>query len=80
LYILEVQGFVVLFLLFGFFLPSVAPEGKYYVWSFEGLPSTFGASGRHAIVTGVWQQAAASVQWWPAGRGSMELADRLFSQ
>jgi hypothetical protein len=34
-----------LFLLFGFLIPSVAPAGKYSVWSAEGLPSMFGAGG-----------------------------------
>jgi hypothetical protein len=29
-----------------FFLPSVAPSGKYSFWSAEGLPSTLGASRR----------------------------------
>jgi hypothetical protein len=37
-YGLGVQGFGVLFLLF----PSVAPTGKYYVWSAECLPNKFG--------------------------------------
>jgi hypothetical protein len=53
LYWLEVQDFGVLFLLFVFFLPHVAPEGKYSVWSAEGLPNTFGGS--------MWS--------WPAGSG-----------
>jgi hypothetical protein len=40
------QEFGVLFLpFFFFFLPSVAPAGKYYVWFAEGLPSMFGAGG-----------------------------------
>jgi hypothetical protein len=50
-YGLRVQGFGILFLLFFFFLPSVAPAGKYSVWSAESLPSTFGAGGR---VAGQW--------------------------
>jgi hypothetical protein len=49
LYGLGVQGFGVLFLLSGFLL-SVDPGGKYSVWSAEGLPSKFGASGQQAIV------------------------------
>jgi hypothetical protein len=34
-----------LFLLFLFFLPSVAPARKCSAWSAEGLPSMFGAGG-----------------------------------
>jgi hypothetical protein len=46
------------FFFLGFcFLPSVAPEGKYYVWSAEGLPSTFGAGSLQAggrVLAGLW--------------------------
>jgi hypothetical protein len=43
-------------------LPSVAPVGKYFVWSAEGLPSTFGASGWWAGGR-QWQLAG----WWVDG-------------
>jgi hypothetical protein len=51
-YGLGVEGFGVLFLLFGFsFLPSVAPERKYSAWFAEGLESTFGAGSRWAVLS-----------------------------
>jgi hypothetical protein len=40
--------FFLFFFFFFFFLPSVAPAGKYSVWSAEGLPNMFGAGGQFA--------------------------------
>jgi hypothetical protein len=53
-----------LFFLFGFFLPSVTPEGKYSVWSAEGLPNTFEAGSWWA--GGQMAVAGGSVDglWW----------------
>jgi hypothetical protein len=51
-----------------FFLPSVAPEGMYSVWSAEGLSSTFGAGSQWA---GGWVTA-----WWAGGPASRLLAGR----
>jgi hypothetical protein len=41
-----------LFHLFGFFLPSVVPAGKYSVWSAEGLPGMSRAISWWAVAGG----------------------------
>jgi hypothetical protein len=77
-----VQGFRVLFLLFDFFfLPSVAPPGKYSVWSAEGLPRTLGAGGWQAgrWRSVCWWAGGRAAAWWADGRG-MGLTVRLFFQ
>jgi hypothetical protein len=45
-------SFVFIYLFF--FLPSVAPAGKYSVWSAEGLLSTLGVSSQRATVGSLW--------------------------
>jgi hypothetical protein len=56
-----------------FFLPSVAPAGKYFVWSAEGLPSTFGGSGWQwavRVVTHFFFQCIVAWRILPQDRGS----------
>jgi hypothetical protein len=58
-------------------LPSVAPVGKYSVWSAKGLPSTFGSwwaggqagSGQCAggLVGGLAVVSWWVFGWWPGG-------------
>jgi hypothetical protein len=55
------SGLEVLFLLFCFFLTSVAPAGKYSVWSTEGLSSTFGA-GRYTLTK--YSKKLSSLRLW----------------
>jgi hypothetical protein len=50
------SGFCGFVSFFWFFLPCVAPAGKYSVWSAEGLPSTFGASGQEVAAGCGWHQ------------------------
>jgi hypothetical protein len=61
-----------------FFLPSMAPAGRYSLWSAEGLPSTFGAGNQQLAeqpwgslqgggLVGQQLQPGRPAGWWVGG-------------